>query len=130
MNKITKVTLAAAALSMSVAACSPVASPKVSPEAKQEQAQVAVAVADPYSSDGTWLVPSEIRPGTYRAVQTSKDWPGYVAVCADAECDVDFDGDDTTGLIRNDIVKGSSVVVVPPGAFSVEIQRVTLTPIN
>ena len=44
-------------------------------------AGTANATADPYSSDGTWLVPAEIAPGTYRVASTTAD-SGYYKVCA------------------------------------------------
>ena len=91
-------------------------------------AGTANATADPYSSDGTWLVPAEIQPGTYRAA-IKPNWAdsGYYKVCADYACDIDFDGSDATGMISNDYMTGPGVVVIPPNAVSVELNDLILT---
>lgn len=89
----------------------------------------AAAPADPYSTDGEWIVPSEIAPGQYKAVQDGTI-SGYVAVCADLECEIDMDGSDATGLIDNYTVDGQAYVTVPQGAMKVELSRAHLVPIN
>ena len=79
--------------------------------------------ADPYSSDGTWLVPTEIAPGTYRAIVRSDAYGGgYFKVCADYSCKIG-----TPGFIDNDSFEGSAILVVPPNAVSVELSDVELT---
>lgn len=80
---------------------------------------------DPYSTNGTWLVPSEIAPGTYRAI-TNDSIGGYYEVCATMGCDAFGDGE----LITNDFFEGSSIVVIPPNAVSIKLDDATLTPIQ
>ena len=78
---------------------------------------------DPYSSTGTWLVPEEIAPGTYRVTLLSNR-SGYTAVCADFACRPG------PGMIGNDIHDGPGVLVVPPDAVAVELKNVELTPMG
>jgi len=76
---------------------------------------------DPYKSSGTWLVPEEIAPGTYRVSLSSPQRSGYTAVCADYACRPGPE------MIGNDIHDGPGVLVVPPGAVAVELSNVELT---
>lgn len=87
---------------------------------------------NPLTTDGTWLVPSEVQPGDYRAVVEEDAFGnlGYVEVCADAACEIDMDGSNATGLIDNYAVQGSSIVHIPQGAFSVKITSADLKPLN
>ena len=78
------------------------------------------AAADPYSSDGTWLVPTEITPGTYRVASTGS--LGYSKVCADYTCEIGTDG-----FISNDLYQGPGVLVIPSNAVSVQLSDVSLT---
>jgi hypothetical protein len=83
----------------------------------------------PGSGNGTWLVPSQIQPGTYQANENGSI-SGYVEVCADLQCDIDMDGDDHTGIIKNYNVDGPTYVTVPSYAVSVKTQRCTLTKVG
>lgn len=82
---------------------------------------------DPYSTNGTWLVPAEIKPGTYRA--TYRPSPvrtkGYIQICADAACKIG-----TPGFIDNYNFDNNEIVFVPDNAFSVKIESATLAPIG
>ena len=82
----------------------------------------ASAAPSPYSSDGTWLVPSEIAPGTYRTALASGESMGYYATCADFACEIG-----TPGFITNDNLRGPGIVVVPPNAVSIELRGLVLT---
>ena len=86
-------------------------------------AGAASATANPYNSDGTWLVPTEIAPGTYRAVSNDGTGTGYYAVCGDYSCEPGAGN----SMISNDFFSGSSIIVVPPNAVSVELDGVALT---
>ncbi len=79
---------------------------------------------DPYKSSGTWLVPEEIAPGTYRVLLGSSRLSGYTAVCADFACRPGPE------MIGNDIHDGPGVLVVPPDAVAVELRNVELTPMD
>jgi hypothetical protein len=79
---------------------------------------------DPYTTTGTWLVPSEIAPGTYRV--NLKGANGYYEVCADLACDIDFDGDDSTGMIDNAFLEGPGFVEIPAHAEAVTLRGVEL----
>ena len=74
--------------------------------------------------DGTWLVPNQIGPGTYQ-VQSSSSFGGYVEVCADLACKVDFDGSDYTGMIDNYVVSGPTYITVPSYAKAVTMKRIS-----
>ena len=89
-------------------------------------AGAANATSDPYHSDGMWMVPSEITPGTYRVTPTSSI-EGYTATCADYTCRIDFDGSDATGMIDNELYPGPGILVIPANAVMVKLQRVSLT---
>lgn len=75
------------------------------------------ATGDPYSSDGTWLVPSEIAPGTYRAAVKPGSFAGmgYYKTCADYTCEIGTDG-----FIDNGLLQGPGIVLVPSNAVSVK----------
>lgn len=81
---------------------------------------------NPYNSTGTWLVPDEIAPGTYRVGLLPGESSGYGAVCGDYECDPFGE----PGMISNDNYNGPGVMVVPPSAVSVELRNVALTPMS
>ena len=83
---------------------------------------------DPYSSTGTWMVPQEILPGTYRAMIADGENTGYYATCADYACEIEFDSDG--GLISNDFMTGPGIIVIPPNAVSVELRDLVLTPMG
>lgn len=77
---------------------------------------------DPYRTTGTWLVPGEIAPGSYRvAIQPGKR-SGYTATCSTLACDVGG------GMIDNELYSGPGILVIPETAVSVELSRVILTP--
>jgi hypothetical protein len=80
---------------------------------------LAQATPSPYTSDGRWLVPSEITPGTYRVTPTSG--MGYSEVCADYTCEIG-----TNGFISNENYRGPGILVIPSNAVSVELHRVSL----
>ncbi|WP_328439200.1 hypothetical protein [Nocardia puris] len=88
---------------------------------------VAPAKLDPLKSEGTWLVPGDIAPGTYRVTPTGS-FSGYVELCADLACEIDFDGSDYTGMISNELYSGPGFLVVPDHAVAVTLQRVELEP--
>jgi len=130
MNRIA-ITLAATAVA--VAGCAPVgmvgstarstggATARSAPGTPLESDPV-----DPYSTTGTWLVPDEIAPGTYRvSVHGDGKW-GYGAVCGDYECDPFGE----PGMISNDNYNGPGIMVVPQSAVSVETRNITLTPMK
>lgn len=81
---------------------------------------------DPYSSTGTWLVPSEILPGRYRATVKPGVDSGYYMVCASYGCDAFGNGE----FVTNGYFSGSSIFVVPDYAVSVELHDVTLEEIR
>lgn len=81
------------------------------------------APVDPLSTNGTWLVPSEIGYGTYKATSTS-DIFGYWALCADLACQPG------PGMIDNEIVDASGYIVIGPDAVAVELDDVVLTPME
>lgn len=80
-----------------------------------------VPAADPLSTNGTWLVPSEIAYGTYKVTSTSSMF-GYWALCADLACQPG------PGMIQNEIVESTGYIVIAPGAVAVELDDVVLTP--
>ena len=92
--------------------------------------------AGPFTTgSGVWFVPDDIEPGTYRAHSTRETgWSagtGYYEVCADAACEIDFDGSDYTGLISNgNLDGGPGLVVVPEHAAVVELSGVRLEAIR
>jgi hypothetical protein len=71
-------------------------------------------------------VPDEIAPGTYRVSLQPGERRGYGAVCGDYECDPFGE----PGMISNDNYSGPGVMVIPPTAVSVELKRITLTPMR
>jgi hypothetical protein len=75
---------------------------------------------DPYTSDGTWMVPSEITPGTYRVALTTGAM-GYSKICADYTCEIG-----TSGFIANELYRGPGILVIPATAVSVELSRISL----
>ena len=81
---------------------------------------------NPYSSTGQWLVPDEIRPGTYRVSLSPGKSQGYGAVCGDYECNPFGE----PGMIANDNYYGPGVMVVPQLAVMVELRNIILTPMG
>lgn len=83
--------------------------------------------SDPYNTDGTWLVPSDIAPGNYRVLVDDSAFAGmgYVEVCGDAACEIG-----TPGFLSNEVYQGPGVLSVPPNAFSVELNNVALVPLG
>lgn len=79
-------------------------------------------VADPYSSTGTWKVPTQIQPGTYQVNPIKPGRTGYWSTCANLVCDP-FDG-----MIDNELVSGPGYVVIPDTAVAIELRNVALTP--
>ncbi|MGW5514643.1 hypothetical protein [Nocardia africana] len=131
--------IAAAATTFAVTACDPDDSNSSPASLSSTAGLVPAAVSriattppppvDPYSTNGTWLVPSEIAPGNYRVIPKNSRG-GYWETCADAGCDIDFDGSDHTGLIDNDNVDGPGVVNIPTWAYSIKLRNVRLAPIQ
>ena len=48
---------------------------------------------------------------------------GYHAICADYTCEPN-----TPGFIRNELMSGPGVVVIPPNAVSIKLNNLILTP--
>ncbi|TLF72885.1 hypothetical protein [Nocardia cyriacigeorgica] len=76
--------------------------------------------ADPYSSDGAWLIGSEIAPGNYRVVPTSEFGGGWT-LCATYGC-----GPLDPGFIANDFLTGPGYVTIPADALLIELTNVRL----
>ena len=132
VNRMKKVIATAAAATVVLTGCSPISTigstAKSSGRSTVTPTQAASPTleadpTDPYSSTGTWLVPEEIAPGTYRVIPLSSR-SGYTAVCADFACRPG------PGMIGNDIHDGPGVLVVPPEAVAVELSNVELTPMD
>lgn len=87
-------------------------------------------IVDPLVTDGTYLVGSEIQPGTYRVAPAENLFSemGYWVRCADLACQVDMDGLDNTGLIANEIVDGPGFLVIEETDVAVELKGLVLTP--
>lgn len=101
---------------------SPTATPQtVTVETPYLSHTITAPITDPYSTDGQWLVPSEIEAGDYRAIQTDTAWGGYVKICRDTACQIG-----TPGFVDNAIVTGSAIIHIPADAQSIQIQRVKL----
>lgn len=81
---------------------------------------------NPYSSNGQWLVPDEIRPGNYRVSLQPGKSTGYGAVCGDFECNPFGE----PGMLSNDNYSGPGVMVVPQSAVMVELRGIALTPMG
>ena len=131
INRIAFTLAAAAASVIALSACEPIevdgyptpadhTVPAVEWTAPTSKLPVTPAPVDPYSSNGTWLVPSEIDYGTYKATSTS-DLFGYWALCADLACQPG------PGMIQNEIVDASGYVVIGPDAVAVELDDIVLT---
>jgi len=78
---------------------------------------------DPMSTNGTWMVPSEIPPGNYRTQMQSGESVGYSEVCADIACEIG-----TPGFISNDLYDGPGMLSIPETAVAVKIKNIVLTP--
>ena len=128
----TTIVFAATATAVTLAACSPISTvgnprvPGSSQTAKSATATYTPTSVDPYSSTGTWLVPDEIKPGTYRVSLNPGASHGYGAVCGDYECDPFGE----PGMLSNDNYKGPGIMVIPQSAVSVELKNITITPMQ
>ncbi|WP_280503846.1 hypothetical protein [Nocardia farcinica] len=115
--------LTAALAAVTITACQPT-EPTPTPVQQVVDAGVdsttPTPVLDPLSSDGTWLVPTQIPHGTY-LVTPDQGRRGYWALCADLMCEPG------AGMITNDLVAGPGYVVIGPDAVAIELRRVTLT---
>lgn len=83
------------------------------------------APSDPMSTNGTWMVPSEIPPGNYRTQMHSGETVGYSEVCADIACKIG-----TPGFISNDLYDGPGILSIPETAVAVKIKNIVLTPMT
>lgn len=93
------------------------------PDAANDSSQV----IDPYASNGQWLVPSQVAPGTYLAVQRDPVM-GRVLICADLVCAPAPGGGIGTGtLINQFVVLGRTYVTIPADAAMVQFNGVSLT---
>lgn len=134
-SKIAAVIIAVAATALALTACNPAST--VGPVSTYTPVAASVSdaptfvpvppapvtaapAADPYSSDGDWLVPTEIVPGQYKAVSTGSI-EGYVEVCATMDCAIG------AGMIKNYLVDGPTYITVPANAVKVHLDRVALT---
>jgi hypothetical protein len=108
----------AAVLALSLTGCIPATNRNV-PAGEEIARPSTPHQVDPLSDDGTWLVPSEIKPGVYRGTP-SQSVAGYVAVCTDAMCRAG------AGMIKNWIVNSPQIIAVPENAYAVELQRTKL----
>lgn len=80
---------------------------------------------DPLQSDGTWLVPSQIQPGTYMATQDPQGYSHYWETCINMAGCGNFE---TDNLIENGNVEGAQdYIIIPPEAGAVYIRGVNLT---
>lgn len=132
-SKIAFAVVAAAATVLTLTACNPATptepvaiSSMYTPapvETTVETPMLPAKAVDPYSSDGDWLVPSEIVPGQYKATSTGSI-EGYVAVCRDLDCAIG------AGMIKNYLVDGPAYITVPANAVKIHLERVTLTPMG
>lgn len=82
----------------------------------------APAKADPYTTDGTWKVPSEIVPGSYRVELKPGKTSGYTEVCSDVACKIG------KGMLSNDFLTASSTVDIPANAVMIKLRGVNLIP--
>ena len=78
---------------------------------------------DPMSTNGTWMMPSEIPPGNYRTKMQPGETGGYSEVCADIACEIG-----TPGFISNDLYDGPGMLSIPESAVAVKIKNIILTP--
>lgn len=78
------------------------------------------APVDPLSTNGTWLVPSEIGYGTYKVTATS-DWLANWTLCGNKSC---------SDIIQIEIVDGPGYIEIGPDAVAVELDDVVLTPME
>lgn len=105
--------------------------PAASVEAPVEEYTPPTATMDPLTNNGTYLVGSEIEPGTYRvepATGTFSSGIGYWARCADVSCSLQGTGGVTGGILDNATVDGPSFLVIEPTDTAVQLQDVVLTP--
>lgn len=79
---------------------------------------------DPLISDGTWMVPSDIKPGTYRTAVKPGSKSSFWQLCSDLACKY------PDGYIDNDVSEGPGVVVIPPNSVSIELDDIILTPMG
>ena len=75
------------------------------------------------TTSGTFLVPTEISPGSYRVVSSDGTGTGYWETCAPYACE-------GSGIIDNDFFNNSSSMVVSSDAVAVKLDGVTLTKIG
>jgi len=78
------------------------------------------APVDPLSTNGTWLVPSEIGYGTYKVTPTS-DFLANWTLCGNLSC---------SDIIQIEIVDGPGYIEIGPDAVAVELDDVVLTPME
>lgn len=130
------VVLSAAAAIVGITACGstvdhPDALPSPPPGASSStdswvQGQIDNASKDPLQTDGTWVVPTQIKPGTYMAVQDPDANAHYWEVCRSLDCG-NFNMDN---VISNGNVEGAQdYIVVPPEAKAVALDGVNLVPV-
>lgn len=78
---------------------------------------------DPYTHNGVWLVPQDIKPGQYRVTPTKK-YGGYYAVCSEVGCTLG------SGISDSAYVPEPALVDIPANAVAFKISDVTLTPVT
>jgi len=78
------------------------------------------------SADNSYLVPSDLAPGTYRLSAESGSYGTYVEICVDYTCSF------SDGMIKNYFVDegDSEVVVIPPNAVMVNGDDAVFTPMG
>ena len=108
-------------VALATSACFPSTGGKSQGLAPNTRVQQTMESVDPLSTDGTWLVPEEIKPGTYRTSLTES--LGYAELCADATCKIG-----TSGFIENYVFDGPGVLVIPSNAVTVKLNGIALTP--
>lgn len=88
-----------------------------------------VDTLDPLTTNGTWLVGSEIQPGTYRVTPAEGMFAmPYWARCADFTCSMSGSGGVAGAILENSTVTGPSFITIAESDVAVELQDVILTP--
>ena len=118
-----KTIFTAALVAVSLTGCGVATVPGIAARGSLAPAPKTQAPSDPMSTNGTWMVPSEIPPGNYRTQMQPGETGGYSEVCADVACEIG-----TPGFISNDLYDGPGMLSIPENAVAVKIRDIVLTP--